>query len=90
MLKSFVKAESILFFENFKNSFKMRSEEQALFSFKQLMLFKTSCSAMGEFISKLCSETLVRSNCANVLLCEEMVFNFHTDHLSVLYVYNTT
>ena len=57
MLKSFVKAESILFFENFKNSFKMRSEEQALFSFKQLMLFRTSCSVMGELIFKLCSET---------------------------------
>ena len=49
---------------------------QALFSFKQLMLFRTSCPVMGKLISKLCSETLVRSNCGNVLSSEDMVFNF--------------
>ena len=53
----------------------MRPEEQALLRFKQLMLFKTFCSTMGELISKLCSEALVGSNSGNVLLSEiEIVY----------------
>ena len=49
MLNSFVNAVNILVLENFRNPFKIRSEAQALINFRFLMLFKTSCSEIGEF-----------------------------------------
>ena len=40
------------------NSFKIRSESQALFNLRPLMLLKTSCSVIVEFSYKLCWETV--------------------------------
>ena len=51
MLNSLVNTVNILVFENFTNSFKMRSEAQALFNFRRFILFRTSCSVIGELMS---------------------------------------
>ena len=63
MLNSFVNAVKILVLENFRNSFKIRSESQALFNFRFFMLFRTSYSEIVEFNSKLCSEVCAWSIC---------------------------
>lgn len=60
-LKSMVKAVNILFLENLRNSFRIKSEEQALLSLSLFKHFKTSSSVISEFNSKLCSLIFERS-----------------------------
>ena len=56
-LKNVVKRVNILVLEDFRNSLRIRSDEQALLSFRLFKHFKTSASEITEFNSELCSAT---------------------------------